>query len=422
MQNLKIKTSLFLNYFVFAILLNSVGTVILLCQTYFKVDEKQVAYLDPFKDISIAVAAFVVGGFITKIGYKKSMLIALASIAIVCFIVPFIKLLIAVKVLLAVCGFAFGLTKVSVFGAIGIISKNEKEHLSIMSFIESFFMTGVLCGYFLFAFFSKNPETGNWFTSYYFIGGLATVSFFILLSASLDESSLKLDDNSSAVGFKEMTQLVLLPMIWSFVICAFFYVLIEQSTMNWLPTFNKKVLNISEPIAIMLASILSATIMFGRFFAGLLFKRLNWFVVLAGCVIGAAIVLLISLHLAGNTNVTIKVEKYNDVPLVAYIFPLIGLFLSPIYPAINSLILSALPKAKHGAMSGLIVVFSAIGGTLGSVIAGYLFKEIGGIPTFYFSLVPLIILIAGLSIFRKFRKQNQVYLADNIELSGTIGH
>ena len=159
MNNLRIKVSLFLNYFVFAILLNSIGTIILLVQTYFGVNAKEASYLDPYKDISIAIASFIVGAFISKIGYKKSMLIALFAVTIACFIIPSIKIFIAIKMLCAVSGFAFGLTKVSVFGTIGLVTHSEKEHLSLMNFIESFFMIGVLSGYYLFAAFSKNPET-----------------------------------------------------------------------------------------------------------------------------------------------------------------------------------------------------------------------------------------------------------------------
>jgi hypothetical protein len=77
MSTFRIKLSLFINYFVFAILLNSVGTVILLVQTYFGVNKRQASYLDPFKDLSIAVASFIVGAFISRIGYKKSMLLGL---------------------------------------------------------------------------------------------------------------------------------------------------------------------------------------------------------------------------------------------------------------------------------------------------------------------------------------------------------
>ncbi len=51
MQNWKIKASLFLNYFVFAILLNSVGTVILQVQQNFGVTEGTASVLEAFKDL-----------------------------------------------------------------------------------------------------------------------------------------------------------------------------------------------------------------------------------------------------------------------------------------------------------------------------------------------------------------------------------
>ena len=89
MQNWKIKLSLFLNYFVFAALLNSVGTVILLVQKSFEVSKSQVAVLEPFKDMSIAIVSFLVTSFITRIGYKRAMLIALGFTTLVCFIMPF---------------------------------------------------------------------------------------------------------------------------------------------------------------------------------------------------------------------------------------------------------------------------------------------------------------------------------------------
>jgi len=412
MPTLRIKISIFVNYFLFAILLNSVGTVILLVQSYFKVSEPAASYLDPFKDISIGVASFLVGAFISKIGYKKSMLIGLASVAIACAIVPSVKLFIAIKILCAIAGFAFGLIKVSVFGTIGIVTHSEKEHLSMMNFIESFFMVGILSGYFLFAYFSKDPETGNWFNAYYVIAALAVIAFLILLSAPLDESAIKMDaTKSSGQDLADMLKLILMPLVISFVMCAFFYVLIEQSTMNWLPTFNKKVLHIAESLAIIWTSILPASMAIGRFLAGVLLRKLNWLYVLIGCLVGATFVLLLSLYLTKHTVVPESITSVKDVPLVAFIFPIIGIFLSPIYPAINSLVLATLPKARHGAMSGLIVVFSALGGTLGSVITGYLFKEVGGVNAFYFSLVPITILAISLFMFNKIKSKTTVLKA-----------
>jgi fucose permease len=411
MSSSRIKVSIFLNYFLFAILLNSIGTVILLVQTYFKVSEPQAALLDPFKDISIAVASFIVGAFISRIGYKKSMLIALGSVALACFIIPSVKFFWAIKLLCAICGFAFGLTKVSVFGTIGIVTNSEKEHLSIMNFIESFFMVGILSGYFLFAHFAVDPETGNWFKAYYVVGGFAILAFLVLLSASLDESAIQRQSSeTSGTELADMLKLIILPLVISFVMCAFFYVLIEQSTMNWLPTFNKKVLHISENLAIIWTSILPSSMAIGRFLAGVLLKKLNWLAVLTGCLAGATGILLISLYLAKTTVVPASIDSVKDVPLVAFVFPAIGIFLAPIYPAINSLVLAALPKARHGAMSGLIVVFSALGGTLGSIITGFLFKKVGGINAFYFSLIPISILAIALFMFNKIKGKTSAHI------------
>src|SRR5947207_13090832 len=140
MSNWKIKTSLFLNYFVFAILLNSVGTVILLVQKSFDVTKAEVAVLEPFKDLSIAIVSFLVTSYITRIGYKRAMLIALGFISIVCFLMPFTSSLIMVELLFAAIGSSFALIKMSVFGSIGLITKDEKEHISFMNFLEAFFV------------------------------------------------------------------------------------------------------------------------------------------------------------------------------------------------------------------------------------------------------------------------------------------
>jgi MFS transporter, FHS family, glucose/mannose:H+ symporter len=58
-------------------------------------------------------------------------------------------------------------------------------------------------------------------------------------------------------------------------------------------------------------------------------------------------------------------------------------------------------------MSGLIVVFSALGGTTGSIITGHIFEAYGGQSAFYFSIVPLSILIVCLFFFNKIQKESE---------------
>ena len=83
-----VKISLFINYFVFAILLNSVGTVILQVQNSYGVSAAQASVLEAFKDLPIAITSFLVASFLTRIGYKRSMQIALALVAAASLLMP----------------------------------------------------------------------------------------------------------------------------------------------------------------------------------------------------------------------------------------------------------------------------------------------------------------------------------------------
>jgi fucose permease len=142
----------------------------------------------------------------------------------------------------------------------------------------------------------------------------------------------------------------------------------------------------------------------GRFISSLLVKKISWIVILTTCIIGAALMVLLVLPQTQNLAPR-EIRSLKDVPVIAYVFPLIGFFLAPIYPLINSFVLSATEKIFHSPMASLLVFFSAIGGTLGSRLVGYLFKHIGGQKAFYFSLIPMAILLLCLFFFYKEQKK-----------------
>ncbi len=409
MTNFRVKLSLFLNYFVFAILLNSVGTVILQVQNNFDISKGSASVLEAFKDLSIAITSFLIASYVNKLGYKKTMLMALGLVTVMCLIIPSAQSFFMTKMLFAAAGIGFAMIKVSVFATIGLVTKNDKEHLSLMNFLESFFMVGILCGYFLFGSFvdNDNVKSTEWFNAYYILGGLAAAAFLLLFTTPLDESNIKAAGQSKtfADDFVDMLKLIALPLVLVFIFCAFLYVLVEQSIMSWLPTFNKDVLKLSTSLAIQMASILSASIALGRFLAGILLRKIDWLILLVICLLCAGALVLLVVPLAKSVNIA-TINSLSDVPLVAFLFPLIGLFLAPVYPAINSVILSNLPKHKHSSMSGLIVVFSALGGTTGSIITGNIFDAYGGQTAFYFSLIPIAILILLLFAFKRLQKKS----------------
>ena len=407
MSNFRIKLSLFLNYFVFAILLNSVGTVILQMQNNFGVAPESAADLEGFKDGSIAITSFLIGSYVIRIGYKNSMLIGLGLVSAMCLLMPSLSSFMMIKVLFATVGISFALIKVSVFSTLGIVSKTKKEHISLMNFLESFFGVGVVAGYFIFAAYvdNDNARSTTWFNVYYLLSAISASAFLLLFFTKLDDSSVREKEKSKPLSteFVEMLRIIIIPLVLVFIFCAFFYVLIEQSIMSWLPTFNKDIIHLSTSLSIKMASILSISIAAGRLLAGLILKRIDWLPLLISCLLLAAGVVLVTIPLTHSLSIT-QVNFFNDIPLVAFAFPLIGVFLAPVYPAINSVILSNLPAHKHAAMSGLIVVFSALGGYTGSKITGYVFGAYGGQTGFYLSLIPISVLIILLFFFKKLQK------------------
>ncbi len=403
MKHLPIKISLFINYFVFAILLNSVGTVILQVQNSYGVTESSAAILEAFKDLSIALTSFLIASFIVRVGYKRTMLAALAFIGIVCLAMPQLPTFWMTKLLFAATGAGFALVKVSCYATLGLVTKDSKEHVSIMNFLESFFMVGVLLGYFIFSAFvdDADPSSTSWLTVYYPLAALSFLAFALLLFAKLDESAAQNSAPKPLVQeFVDMIALCIKPLVLIFVLSAFLYVLIEQSIMSWLPTFNSRILNLSTSLSIQMASILAAATALGRFTAGFVLKKFDWFRVLAIGLLAAALLVIVALPMAASVSGE-QVTSWGAAPIAAFFFPLIGFCIAPIYPAINSVILSALPTHQHGSMAGLIVVFSALGGTSGSIITGILFEAVGGQRAFYFSLLPIAAILFTLYLFKR---------------------
>ena len=104
--------------------------------------------------------------------------------------------------------------------------------------------------------------------------------------------------------------------------------------------------------------------------------------------------------LAENVEVT-TINSIADLPAVSYLFPLIGLFLAPLYPLINSTVLTSVDKSIHSSLAGILTFFSAVGGTVGSFLIGSLFDTLGGDKVFYLSLIPFGIILLSLFLVNR---------------------
>ena len=399
MNKLSVKISLYLNYFVFAILLNSVGILIQKSINNYGVDEVRASSLEMFKDLSIAAASFLVGSYLPRLGYRKGMLIALGLVFAGCLAMYFGNSFGTVQMLFACVGVSFAVIKVSVYTLIGMVTDNDREHKSLLSSIESFFMIGIATGFVVFPMFYSDADPDAWLRIYLVLAGLVAMSFLILLFSKFNLPYEK-PKSDLADDFLDMLRLLKRPLVIVFAIAAFMYVMTEQGIMSWLPRFNETVIHLPVKTSIYMAVILMLSIALGRYLSSLLVKKISWYWILSVCLVGAATMVLFVLPQTNNLKPH-PIDTLGDVPIIAYVFPLIGFFLAPIYPLINSFVLSATEKVHHSPMASLLVVFSAVGGTFGSRLVGYLFKHIGGQKAFYFALIPMAALLICLFLFNR---------------------
>lgn len=403
------------NYFLFGLLLNSVGIVILQSINSFGVSKENAALLEGFKDLPIAIVSFFVASLLPRLGYRKAMLIAVALVLLACLAMPVIASFWATKLFFLCVGSAFALIKVSVYASVGLLTNSKQNHASLLNSIEGIFMCGVLSGYWIFSVFidDQNPASSAWLNVYWLIAGLCAFNLLLMFAVKFDDrpatdstTELTTEPTSKLTtvpttntnpaspitspfeDFIAMLKLVLRPLVYSFMGAMFLYVLIEQGIGTWLPTFNSEVLRLPASIAVQITSLFALSLALGRLGAGWLLRFIPWHLFLAGCILAMATLVILTLPLAHNVEAKADSHWFN-LPLAAYIFPLIGLFMAPIYPLLNSLVLSSLPQRQQSSMTGLIIIFSALGGTTGSIITGTVFNQFSGQTAFYLALVPM---------------------------------
>ncbi len=402
MNRTRVIIAIVLTYMVFAVLMNSVGTVILQAIQSFHIDKTQASTLEAFKDLPVAIVSFALASFLPRLGYRRAMMMGLAIVALACALMALLPSFWMTRLLFVSIGAGFAVVKVSVYTLIGLLTSDEKQHASLTNSIEGLFMIGVLGGYWLFGAFidPSQPQSLSWLNVYWVLAAACLLVVAMLAGSKFDESAARTPAIRLRDDFLGMLRLAARPLVLLFVLSAMLYVLIEQSIGTWLPTFNNEVLRLPTAMSVQMASLFAGSLALGRLLAGVLLRRLRWHHLLYGCLAAMATLVLVTLPLAQGI-VPGSVTGWSSVPLAAFVFPLIGLFMAPIYPAIVSVVLSALPRPQHAAMTGLIVVASALGGTTGSMITGLVFGSFGGQTAFYLSLLPMAAIALTLWAFQR---------------------
>ena len=401
----RMKVALALAYFVFAILLNSVGTVMMQMTLVYDVSKTAAAHLEAFKDLSIAFTSFLVAPFLPRLGFKNAIMAGLAVAGAGCVLMPLFPGFMTAKMLFLMCGISFAFVKVSVYSSVALVTEDSRQHASFMSTVEGLYMLGVLSGYWIFSYFldSDNPRSPGWVNVYWLLVAICVVVLVAVANTPFRRTPVT-GEASFLKDFFDMVTMAKRPLVCVFIISAFLYVLIEQGLGTWLPTFNNTILGLPSAMSVQATSIFALCLAVGRLSAGAVIQRLGWYPVLNVCLVIMAALILATMPLTHGLKPNPEMT-WGTAPLAAFLFPVIGLFMAPIYPAISSVMLSSLPKERHSSMTGLIVIFSALGGTTGSIITGWVFDNYSGQTAFKFSLIPIAGILVTLVFFRHLTRQ-----------------
>lgn len=409
MNRVRVIVALALTYALLGIMMNSVGVVILQSIRHFGATKLLGSSLEACKDLSVVTASFLLATRVPMIGYRRTLVGAMTIMAAACFLASFASSFFAMQALFVATGLCFGIAKVATYSSIGLLARTPAEHASITGFVEGMFMVGLLSGVWIFGGFIAADDTGSgWLRVYWLAAAACATMAVVWLLTTLDETAATAPENPDGAHWGEMMRLAALPASVAVLAGLFLYVLIEQGVGTWLPTFNNQVLHLPAAMSVQMTSIFVGALAVGRLASGLVLRQVAWLPVLLGCLGCIAALILLSLPLAEGVRPG-STTGWFDAPVAAYLFPLLGIFLAPIYPTLCSVALSALPPHRHAAMMGLIVIFSALGGTLGSFITGLLFQRLPGALAFYFTLAPVALIALALPLIRK--RQTRTALA-----------
>jgi fucose permease len=224
-----------------------------------------------------------------------------------------------VKIGLFVNYFIFAIVKGALLATIGLITSTKKEHASLLSFLESFFMVGIVFSAFLFSYFVVEEKSNSWLNAYYFIGAAGIVAIILLSVSSLDERQIEgfeIDNKTIVEQVRSMFYLVAKPLVVVFVLSAFLYVLLEQGITSWLPSFNNQGLNLSSKLSIQMGAILALSIALGRLFAGFFLRKFDWFYFVLVCLL-ASLVLVIGVMPLVKEFEGPTITSFFDAPAAA---------------------------------------------------------------------------------------------------------
>ncbi|HJO96163.1 MAG TPA: MFS transporter [Victivallales bacterium] len=385
------KLKILLTFCVMSILISGISTFIMQGVTYYHISYSSAGSLEGYFQITRMIFSFLIIGLLVKLGYRKSIMLALFLAGGYCFILPSFNSIWTLRMFLIVMGVIYAIIKISVYTSVTIVTKNRKEHASFINFIEACYMFAGTLGMWLFSIFIK-MSPNNWINIFYLFSVMALSVGVLWFFGKFDESKVGFKTEKLGKQAGNFFKVIVIPSVLLFLIMLALYETVEQGMGSWLPNFFNNILTIPKFLSIEVASFLTLGIAFGRLTGSFVLRYIQWknyFIFNLAVSVILITVVLLNIHPGSGINA----HNLLQVPVIAYGLPLVGFFIGPIYPTLVSVVINTLKPDKHSIMASLIVIFSAIEVTASSKMIGIMYGHLGGIEAFAIAtIIPITLL------------------------------
>lgn len=375
----KIKLLTYMMFFVFAMTSDAVGVIIPELINTYNLNLTQASAFHYIPMVFIAFSGLFLGYLADKWGRKITIVIGLLLFSLACFLFALGDSFFYFLSLLAIIGIAIGLFKTGALALIGDISQSKKEHTGTMNKVEGFFGVGAIIGPAIVSYLLVSGV--SWKYLYIGAGLLCVLLCLVAMKTKYPAVNQHIEGQ---ISLKNSLKVMKDPYAIGFSLAVALYVATEVAIYVWMPTLLAEYTGSLVWLATYALTIFFVLRAGGRFLGVWMLKNFSWQKVMFWfsfavflCYLGTAI---------------------WGVNAAVVLLPLSGLFMSVIYPTLNSKGISHFPQSKQGAVAGVILFFTAASAAISPLLMGLVSDYFGHLSYgFYLATAFASVLVLGAS-------------------------
>lgn len=347
-------------FFTFAMTTDAVGSIIPTLLVEFELSLSAASAFHYVPMIAIALGALGLGFLADRAGRKLTIVLGLAIYGISSLLFAFGSSFGFFVVLLGAAGVGVSVFKVGALALIGDVTRSTREHTTFMNTVEGFFAVGAIAGPAVVA----TLLTAGLSWKYLYVIAAAICAVLVATAALVRYPDTK-GGASHHATFAETLRKMRDAYALGFSSLILLYVAVEVAIYVWMPTYLQDYSGSSPWLAAYALTIFFVLRAAGRFVGAWVLDRLSWRTVLAA--------------FSGAIFVCFAGSLYGGPDHAVYLLPLSGLFMSVVYPTLNSKGISCFPRAEHGAVAGVILFFTAFAAAAGPLAMAAVSDALGDI-------------------------------------------